>query len=426
VQWHERALDPPGDCRSDAWFIYELGKRIRARAAREKLPCDAGLLALTWDYEPAADAPLPRGLTRIPGEPDLERVLMEINGSHVAEGRLLRGSHELRADGSTACGSRLYCGVFPAPGENLARRLDGANVNGIATHYRWAWPGNSRVLYNRCSADPQGRPWSERKKLVWWDETAARWTGIDTPQFDATKPPAGNRASAAPFAAHTDGLAWLFVPYGMKDGPLPAHYEPIESPFANGFGRRHSTPGAIVIEDAENPIAAAQDPRYPLVLTTYRLVEHFGSGGATRHDSWLVELQPVMFAEISPELAAEHGIANGGWIVIETPRAAIEVRTLVTPRLRLGDVQGRPAATVGLVWHWGYDGETVGAVCNDLAPAVLAPEGFIASSKGFVCRIRAGRLAGEREPTPLPIAMPAEFEIAVPETPWSAQPEGRS
>jgi formate dehydrogenase major subunit len=426
VQWHERALDPPGDCRSDAWFIYELGKRIRDRAARENLPRDAGLRALTWDYEPAPDATLPRGLARIPGEPDLERVLMEINGRHVANGVQLRGSGELRADGSTACGSRLYCGVFPAPKQNLARRLEGATVDGIATHYRWAWPGNARVLYNRCSADPQGRPWSERKKLVWWDEAAARWTGTDTPQFDATKPPAGDRASGAPFAAHSDGRAWLFVPYGMKDGPLPAHYEPIETPFANAFGRRQSTPGAIVIDDAENPIATAQDSRYPLVLTTYRLVEHFGSGDATRHDSWLVELQPVMFAEISPELATAHGVENGGWVVIETPRTAIEVRALVTPRLRLGPVQGHPAATVGLVWHWGYEGETVGAVCNDLAPAVLAPEGFIASSKGFVCRIRAGRLAGEPEPTPMPIAMPAEFQIEVPNTPWSAQPEGRS
>jgi formate dehydrogenase major subunit len=436
VQWHERALDPPGDCRSDAWFIYQLGKRLRTLAAREKRARDAGLLALTWDYEADPMASTPRGLEPIRGEPDLARVLMEINGHRVADGAQLKGAAELRSDGSTACGSRLYCGVFPAAGENLARRLDGATIGSVSQHWRWAWPGNARVLYNRCSADPQGRPWSERKKLVWWDEAQKRWTGIDTPQFDATKPPgyeppAGARggdalAGDAPFTVHSDGRGWLFVPYGMADGPLPAHYEPVESPYRNLLWSRQHTPGAIVIQDAENPMAAPADPRFPLVLTTYRLVEHFGAGATTRHDSWLVELQPAVFAEISPELAAEHAVEQGGWIVIETPRAAIEVRVVVTPRLRVGPVGGRPAHTVGLVWHSGYEGEEVGAVINDLAPAVLAPEGFIAASKGFVCRIRAGRLEGGRRPKPRPVAMPAVLGEPVPDTPWSAQPEGRS
>jgi len=372
----------------------------------------------------------------IAGEPDLERVLMEINGCSVGSGEPLVATAELAADGSTACGSRLYCGVFPAAGTNLARRFGSGTVGGISTAWRWAWPGNSRILYNRCSADPEGRPWSERKKLVWWDERAAHWTGTDVPQFDHAKPPSyrpppGARGGAAlagdaPFLAHSDGRGWLFVPYGMKDGPLPVHYEPIESPRRNAlFGQQH-TPGAIVIRDADNAMAGDADDRYPHVLTTYRLVEHFGAGAATRHDSWLVELQPAVFAEISPELAALHAVEPGGWIVVETPRAAIEVRVLVTPRLRNGLVGGRPAYTVGLVWHSGYEGEEVGAVINDLSPAVLAPEGFIAASKGFVCRIRAGRLAGGRRPKPRPIAMPAEFDLPVPDTPWSAQPEGRS
>lgn len=436
VQWHERALDPPGDCRSDAWFVYQLGQRLQRLAQAEPQERDAGLLALTWDYDPPADVPLPRGLQPVAGEPDLERVLMEINGYRVASGEQLKGAGELREDGSTACGSRLYCGVFPAPGQNLSRRLEGRTEQGIASQWRWAWPGNSRVLYNRCSADPLGRPWSERKKLVWWDEAARRWTGLDSPQFDASKPPAyrpppGARGGAAlagdaPFTVHSDGRAWLFVPYGMADGPLPAHYEPIESPYRNRLGAQQHSPGAIIIKDEQNPIAAVGDPRYPLVLTTYRLVEHFGAGAATRHDSWLVELQPAVFAEISPELAGEHGVESGGWIVIETPRAAIEVRVLVTPRLRLGVVEGGAGRTVGLVWHSGYEGEAVGAVINDLSPAVLAPEGFIAASKGFVCRIRAGRLVGGRRPRPQALEEPALMSQSVPETPWSAQPEGRS
>jgi formate dehydrogenase major subunit len=436
VQWHERALDPPGDCRSDAWFIYELGKRLRARIARERLQRDAGLLALTWDYEPRDMGVSALATSPVAGEPDLERVLQEINGYSVADGSQLGGGAELRDDGTTASGSRLYCGVYPAADRNLARRFDGSCVGSIANDWRWAWPGDSRILYNRCSADAQGRPWSERKKLVWWDEARACWTGLDVPQFNRTKPPGyvpppGARGDAAlagdaPFLAHTDGRGWLFVPYGMNDGPLPVHYEPVESPRRNALFTQQHTPGAIVINDPDNPMAAPCDPHYPLVLTTYRLVEHFGAGATTRHDSWLVELQPAVFAEISPELAAAHDVEPGGWIVIETPRAAVEVRVLVTPRLRALPVQGAPAPTVGLVWHSGYEGEVVGAVINDLSPAVLAPEGFIAASKGFVCRIHAGRLANGRRPKPLPIAMPREFDQAVPDTPWSAQPEGRA
>ena len=110
------------------------------------------------------------GLTPVAGEPDPEKVLREINGYYVATGEHIKGGGELADDGSVACGSRLYAGVFPDPQTNLAKRMGQAvNENAVFADWGWAWPANSRILYNRASADPSGKPWSERKKLIWWD-----------------------------------------------------------------------------------------------------------------------------------------------------------------------------------------------------------------------------------------------------------------
>jgi len=428
IQWHERAVLPPGDCRSDSWFVYDLGKRLKELYNDPPLERDASLRHLTWDYD--------SGDLGIEGEPDTEKVLREINGYHLGERRQLRGPAELASDGSTACGCWLYCGIFPEERTNRARskgnQLRGTSVYG---DWSWTWPENRRVLYNRASADPQGRPWSERKKLVWWDETAQRWTGHDVPDFEIDKVP-GYRPSAdaqgmaaiagdAPFRMHPDGRGWLYVPYGLKDGPLPVFYEPLESPFLNTLVRQQSDPLTVVPADPMNPIVPSGDPDYPLIATTYRLTEHYLSGPMSRFDSWLVELQPEMFVEISPELAGERGVANGDWVVVSTPRGEIEARALVTPRLKPVIVDGRPAHTVGMPIHWGYAGETVGAIVNDLSPLSLDPNADIHSAKSFVCQLRPGRLQHVSPPIPLPLAPIPTTADPIPDTPTAAQPAGR-
>src|SRR4029077_18578741 len=208
----------------------------------------------------------------------------------------------LKNDGSTDCGCWIYSGVFPNPGENRANQREGKGYLGHG--WGFAWPRDSRILYNRASARPDGRPWSERKKLVWWDEEKRRWTGLDTPDFEPSTPPdaAENLANgqgvealggARPFVLHPDGLAWLFVPSGLKDGPLPAHYEPLESLFSNAMYGQGTDPAAQKKERAENPYAESPgDPRFPYILTTYRLTEHHTAGGMTRTLSHLAELQP--------------------------------------------------------------------------------------------------------------------------------------
>jgi formate dehydrogenase major subunit len=428
IQWHERAVLPPCDCRSDSWFVYDLGKRLKELYNDSPLERDASLRHLTWDYD--------SGDLGIEGEPDTEKVLREINGYHLGERRQLRGPAELAGDGSTACGCWLYCGIFPEERTNRARskgnQLRGTSVYG---DWSWAWPENRRVLYNRASADPHGRPWSERKKLVWWDETAQRWTGHDVPDFEIDKVP-GYRPSAdaqgmaaiagdAPFRMHPDGRGWLYVPYGLKDGPLPVFYEPLESPFLNTLVRQQSDPLTVVPADPMNPIVPSGDPDYPLIATTYRLTEHYLSGPMSRFDSWLGELQPEMFVEISPELAGERGVANGDWVVVSTPRGEIESRALVTPRLKPVIVDGRPAHTVGMPIHWGYAGETVGAIVNDLSPLSLDPNADIHGAKSFLCQLRPGRLQHVRPPIPLLVAPIPTTADPIPDTPTAAQPAGR-
>ena len=318
LQWHEKAMTPPGDCRSDRWFLYYLGRRLKAKAEHDRASHNDGLRALTWNYPTEGTHDGPKA----------EAVLQEINGRRLSDHALLSGFSELASDGSTSCGCWIYSGVFPAPHRNRARDRDAQGPYGHGWGY--AWPADRRILYNRASARPDGRPWSERKKLVWWDGTREAWTGLDTPDVAPTTSP----EEAPAFVMHADGLGWLWVPMGLKDGPLPAHYEPFESPTTNPIYSQQSNPVADQRVRPDNPWAESPDPRFPYVLTTYRLTEHHTAGGMTRTLSHLAELQPALFCELSPELAREIHVANGDHVRVLTPRGQITARALVTSRIR--------------------------------------------------------------------------------------------
>jgi formate dehydrogenase major subunit len=392
LQFFHKAADAPGDCRSDTWFIYELGKRLKHLHAGSTRPRDQGIRNLVWDYEHEEERERRRG------EPSARKILREINGYYSDEpNRHVGGFDELRDDGSTACASWIYSGVYPAPERNLAalREPDPPGQRGSHRSWGWAWPANRRILYNRASADPAGRPWSGRKAWVWWD--GKRWTGYDTPDFPATKAPdtKGDRRAlgldalpgTAPFILLPDGKGWLFVPDGLDDGPLPAHYEPAESPVRNPLYTQQASPVMKYWKDPGNPLAAAGDPRYPYVITTYRLTEHYLAGAMSRWLPWLAELQPELFVELSPELAAEKGIANLDWALISTPRGAVRAKALVTRRLRPFMIDGRVVHQVGMPWHWGYEGLSRGDVVNELSALVADPNVSMHEGKAFVCNV---------------------------------------
>ena len=391
LQFREKAVEPPGDARSETWFIYHLGRRLKEKARDDKRPRNAGLNELTWDYPTEGEH----------AEPDVEIVLKEINGYTVADRKQIKGIPDVKNDGSTACGAWIYSGVFP---EETRNRANERKANDYLGHgWGFAWPNDSRIIYNRASARPDGKPWSERKKLVWWEEEKKQWGGLDIPdcQKDIAPDTPANLATgkgvpalggARPFTLHPDGMGWLFVSSGLKDGPLPSHYEALESLIPNPLYKQNTNPPADRKQRPDNTYANSPgDPRFPYILTTYRLTEHHTAGGMSRTLSHLAELQPELFAEISPELAAELELEHGGWATISTPRAAVEARVLVTRRMRPLWIDGVRVHQVGLPYHWGYKGQATGDVVNDLLPISEEPNVRINETKALVCDIRPGR-----------------------------------
>ena len=395
LQWHYKAVEPKGDCRSELWFYYHLGLKLREKLKDSQDPKDRPLLDLTWYYPP-------QGALL---DPSAEAVLAEING-HDSTGQALAAYKLLKADGTTTCGCWIYCGVYADDKNQAARKTPHWEQSDTGLDWAWAWPANRRLLYNRASADPDGNPWSERKRLVWWDAEQKKWTGTDTPDFDEEKPPdyvppedaTGPDAIRGdhPFIMQADGQGWLYVPQGLEDGPLPTHYEPHESPFDNPLYSQRANPrrqqNKDLPEDPYNP--ADGEPGadvYPYVVTTYRLTEHHTAGGFSRFVPYLSELQPAMFVEVHPDLARERELTHGGWATIVTARAAIEARVLVTDRMRPVKVNGRIQHQVGLPYHWGSRGLTTGDAANDLAHMALDPNVHIQEVKAFTCDIRPGR-----------------------------------
>jgi formate dehydrogenase major subunit len=420
LQWRTKAVDPPGDSRSELQFYYELGQRIREKLKDSTDEMDRPILDLAWDYPVEGDLQ----------EPSSEAVLREINGVG-PDGRALSAYTELKPDGSTSCGCWIYCGVYADEVNQAARRKPHWEQKEVASEWGWVWPANRWILYNRASADPDGNPWSERKRYVWWDETAGdgqgRWVGDDVPDFIPDRPPHfvpedGAKGPDAiggsdPFVMQTDGKGWLFAPAGIADGPLPSHYEPPESPMVNAFYGQQNNPARRYVDSTHNPRNPSSSDVFPYVFTTYRLTEHHTAGGMSRTLPFLAELQPEMFCEVSPRLARERGLTNGGWATIITARTAIEARVLVTERLRSLRVGDRMVEQIGLPYHWGGNGLSTGDSSNDLVNLTLDPNVFI-QDKGGTCDIRPGRRPQGRDLPPYVAGFRARAGLA-PEEPQS-------
>ncbi|MFF9510927.1 formate dehydrogenase [Streptomyces sp. NPDC014724] len=395
VQWHRAAVEPEGDARSDLWFMYHLGRRIKERLADSTDPMDRAIQDLTWDYP--VDGPL--------REPVSAAVLAEINGN-APDGAPLSAYTELKDDGSTSCGCWIYCGVYAGGVNQADRRKPHTEQDWVAAEWAWAWPANRRILYNRASAAPDGTPWSARKAYVWWDGAEGRWTGHDVPDFVPDRAPDHVPAEGAtgpdalrgddPFIMQADGKGWLYAPAGLEDGPLPTHYEPQDSPFTNALypARSRSPVRKLHPREGNRYHPSGDEPGaevYPYVVTTHRLTEHFTAGGMSRWSPYLAELQPEFFCEVSPQLAAERGLEHGGWATIITARNAVEARVMVTRRIVPLTVQGRVVHQIGLPFHWGPNGVATGDAANELVAIALDPNALIQEDKALTADIRPGR-----------------------------------
>jgi formate dehydrogenase major subunit len=428
LQWHHAAVEPPGEARSDLHFMYHLGRRLRDLHRDSPNERDRPILDLTWDYPT-------KGAHQ---EPDAEAILAEISGYTVADRKPVSGFKELKDDGNTACGCWIYSGCYADGVNQPARRKPRRDQTWVAPEWGWAWPANRRILYNRASADPDGNPWSERKRYVWWNEASGTWEGHDVPDFvddrePSYRPPDDAQgvetiAGDSPFIMQADGKGWLFAPNGLLDGPLPTHYEPQESVCRNPLYEQQCNPARMEWDRKDNPYHKAWgDPRFPYVITTYRLTEHHTAGAMTRWLSWLAELQPEMFCEVSPELAEERGLRNGGWATITTARGEIECRVLVTRRVRPLKVRGRVVHQIGLPYHWGSKGRVRGDTTNELISFVADPNVSIQESKVLTGNIDPGRRGRRRRVvTSGPLTGPPPGEPQAPRDlpPARRRPEG--
>jgi formate dehydrogenase major subunit len=178
----------------------------------------------------------------------------------------------------------------------------------------------------------------------------------------------------------------------LVDGPLPTHYEPVESPVNNLL--YPETPVDPVVKywrRPDNPDHGIDNPEFPYAITTYRLTEHHVAGAMSRWEPWLSELQPALFAEISEELAAEKGVKHGDWLTIWTKRGEVEARAMVTQRMKPLQIEGRTIHQIGLPFHFGYAGIVKGDISNDLLLLVADRNVSMHGAKAFTCNMRAGR-----------------------------------
>jgi len=387
MQWRYRAAEPPEDARPDGDIMTDLFKKVRYLYRRDK---DAlfpePILNLKWNYT-----------TR--GRFDSHKVAKEVNGYFLEDvtvkgesfkkGDLVPSFAYLQADGSTSSGNWLYCNSYTNKGNMAARRIREKAGIGLNLEWAWCWPVNRRIIYNRASVDKYGRPWDTNRPVIAWDGT--KWVG-DVP--DGGWPPmlnadgSPNPNTKYPFIMIPEGHARVFGP-GRADGPFPEHYEPLECPVEKNLLSSQLINPTAPIYGTDMDIYRTCDPRYPFVCTTYRVSEHWQTGVMTRWQPWLLETQPQLFVEMSPELAKLKGIKNGDRVIVESARGKVEAVAVVTHRFRPFEIQGTVIHQVGLPWHYGWvypkDG---GDSANLLTPSTGDPNTRIPETKAFMVNVR--------------------------------------
>jgi formate dehydrogenase major subunit len=364
LQWHWPGATPPGEAKSDVWIMAQLYKRLKALYQKEGGAFPDPILNLNWPYSN-------------PDEPAPAELAKELNGSALADvpdpadpsklllkkGKQLPGFAACRDDGTTACGCWIYAGCYTEDGNMMARRdnTDPDNT-GIFPKWTFSWPANRRIMYNRASADLQGKPWDPSRKIIEWN--GSKWTGYDVPDIAPTAKP----DQVGPFIMNQEGTARLWVRGLMTDGPFPTHYEPFEAPTANLVAPKiRGNPAARVFKGDLEVFGTPDE--FPYVATSYRLTEHFHFW--TKHALINAVLQPEFFVEISEELAKEKGIEKGGWVRVWSKRGSVKAKAVVTKRIKPLLIDGKKVHVVGVPLHWGFMGLTKkGFGPNSLTPVV--------------------------------------------------------
>jgi formate dehydrogenase major subunit len=386
LQWHWQGADGPGQTRSDLEIMSGIFLRMKKMYQTDGGKFPDPIVNLTWPYAK-------------PFSPTPEELAMEYNGKALKEltdpkdptkvilkkNEQLAGFAQLRDDGSTACGCWIFAGAWTAAGNQMGRR-DNSDPSGIGQtlNWAWAWPANRRVLYNRASCDPKGKPWDPTRKLVSWNGTA--WGGVDVPDFKVDEPPENGMG---PFIMLAEGVARFFCRDSMNEGPFPEHYEPFETPIGHNplhpqNPRATSNPAGRMFANDRAKLGHAAD--YPHVATSYRLTEHFHFW--TKHARLNAIIQPEQFVEIGEELAAEIGVANGAKVKVSSKRGHIFAKAVVTKRIKALTINGKKTHQVGLPIHFGFKGVTKpGYLINTLTPTVGDGNSQTPEFKSFLVKV---------------------------------------
>jgi formate dehydrogenase major subunit len=380
LQWHWKAADAPGEARSDIAIMAGIFRRMQTMYRQSGGAFPDPILNLTWNYTN-------------PAEPGADELAKEVNGKALVDvkdpagtvllhaGQQLLNFSQLRDDGTTACGCWVYSGSWTEAGNNMARRdATDPREQGLAPNWAYSWPLNRRVMYNRASADPAGKPWNPAKPLISWN--GSLWTGIDVPDYLPTSKPEANNG---PFIMLAEGMARLFARDQMREGPFPEHYEPFESPVANLLHPKVGpNPVARVFPGDRSEFGSSD--KFPYVGTTYRLTEHFHFW--TKHAKINAILQPEEFIEIGEALAKEKGIAQGDWVKLSSNRGFVVCKAYVTKRLIPMMVDGKPTHTIGMPIHWGFTGlARKGFGANVLTPFVGDANAETPEFKAFLVNV---------------------------------------
>jgi formate dehydrogenase major subunit len=389
LQWKYPALPPPGETRLDQDIVAQIFLKARDLYQKEGGTFPDPILNLRWPYT-------------VPDHPSLSDVAREINGQAIADvtdaasgqtikaGQQLPGFAFLRDDGSTLCGNWIYSGCWTEAGNQMARRgTEDPSGLGIYPNWAWSWPANRRVLYNRASCDPDGQPWDEARRQVWWNAAAGRWVGNDVPDFKIDSKPSEHMG---PFIMNPEGIGRIFGPLAaFADGPFPEHYEPIESPVANPLHPQQSTNPVVRKFTTPMDKYSTVGDGYDIICTTYRLTEHYHYW--TKNNPMNVQLVPEPFVEIPAELADMMGLTGGERVKVSSVRASYVAKAMVTRRIRPMTIDGKKTYQIGIPIHWGYrgiaedEGRTARNSANLLSPTVMDPNAYTPEFKGFMVKI---------------------------------------
>jgi formate dehydrogenase major subunit len=389
LQWKNAAVPPPGDARLDQDIVAQIFLHVRELYRKEGGKFPDPILKLTWPYVDAE-------------HPALSDLAKEINGKAVSDvtdpatkqiikaGQQLPGFAFLRDDGSTSCGNWIYSGSWTEAGPQLMRRgTEDPSGLGIYPNWAWSWPANRRVLYNRASCDPSGKPWDPERRQIWWNEETQRWVGNDVPDF---KPDSNPKDHMGPFIMNPEGIGRIFGPLtAFADGPFPEYYEPIESPIANPLHPNQSNNPVVKKFNTPMDKYGTVEQGFTVVCTTYRLTEQYHYW--TKNNPMNVQLIPEPFIEIPVELADEMGIRGTEKIKVTSARGTYIAKAFVTRRIKPMTIDGKKVYQIGLPIHQGFRGikededKDARTPANLLTPTVYDPNAYTPEFKGFLVKV---------------------------------------